>query len=89
MRADGSLRDRSSKSAGEERMEFLMFLETFAMVLALFASAVSVMVWALRRFMDLARASFGNTENPKRRAAPRGVDQWNPNHPLFSKRAGQ
>jgi hypothetical protein len=65
----------------------LLLLTSSVMVVVLFASAIGIAVWMLRRFVGMVAASADLAEKPRRRT--RRVDQWSPDHPLFSKRAGQ
>ena len=64
-----------------------LLLASCIMVAVLFASAAGVIVWMLRRFAGAAAESSELAEKPRRQPHP--VDQWNPDHPLFSRRAGQ
>jgi hypothetical protein len=65
----------------------LLLLVTFAWLVVLFASTVGILAWVLRRFGGMVAGSEEAAEKPRRRT--RRIDQWNPDHPLFSKRAGQ
>jgi hypothetical protein len=65
----------------------VLLLASCIMVAVLFASAVGVVVWMLRRFAGVASGSNESAEKAGRRSHQ--VDQWNPDHPLFSRRAGQ
>lgn len=69
-------------------MEFLLLLNTFGMMLVFFGTAGAVLGWAAVR---LLRSLRGEPEPPEERKyrAPRAASQWDPNHPLFGKRAGQ
>jgi len=58
-----------------------------AMVVVLFASAIGIVFWMLRRVAGMVAGSSDLTKKLRRRA--RRLDQWNPDHPLFSRRAGQ
>ena len=69
-------------------MEFLLLFNTFGMVTVLFAAAGAVIGWGLVRLVRALRGSPTPPEERKHRA-PRAADQWDPNHPLFGKRAGQ
>jgi amino acid transporter len=64
----------------------LLLLTSTALVLVLFASAIGVAIWTFRRLTGLVAGSAEELEKPRR---TRRLDQWNPDHPLFSKRAGQ
>jgi hypothetical protein len=64
----------------------LLLLNSFAMVAVLFASTIGI-VWMLWRFVGMVASSAELAEKLRHRT--RRVDQWNPDHPLFSKRAGQ
>ncbi len=57
------------------------------MVVVLFASAIGIVFWMLRRVAGMVAGSSDLTKKLRRRA--RRLDQWNPDHPLFSRRAGQ
>jgi hypothetical protein len=65
----------------------LLLLNSSVMMVVLIASAIGIVVWMLRRFVRMVAASAHLAEKPRRRT--RRVDQWNMDHPLFSKRAGQ
>jgi hypothetical protein len=65
----------------------LLLLASCIMVAVLFGSAGGVVVWMLRRFVGVAAGSDELAERPHRLASR--VDQWDPDHPLFSRRAGQ
>jgi len=67
-------------------MEFLLFLETSAMLLTLFASVIGIIACALRELVTFV-IEPSDTGISRRRSVARPVDQWDPNHPLFSKRA--
>ena len=67
-------------------MEFLFFVETLAMLLTLFASVIGIIAWALRELVKFV-IEPSDTGTSRRRPVARPVDQWDPNHPLFSKRA--
>jgi hypothetical protein len=69
-------------------MEFLLLVNTFGMVLVLFATAGAMLGWAIVR---LVRALRSDPEPPEqgKYGAPHAANQWDPNHPLFGKRAGQ
>jgi hypothetical protein len=69
-------------------MEFLMWVNTFGMMLVLFATAGTVLGWAIVRLMRALRSPPAPPEERKYRA-PRAANQWDPNHPLYGKRAGQ
>ena len=43
----------------------------------------------LLAMIGLGVASPAGAEEPAKPRLTRGVDHWNPNHPLFGKRAGQ
>jgi hypothetical protein len=64
-----------------------LLLASFAMVLVLFTSVAGIVIWSLKHFVGPADNSVALAE--KRRRHNHRVDQWNPDHPLFSKRAGQ
>lgn len=66
-----------------------MLVEAFASVLVLLASVTSVIVWVSIHIARWASRTFSSKEKSDRRRVPRPANQWDPNHPLFSKRAGQ
>ena len=68
--------------------EFLLVLLSFAMVLALFASVVGVIAWALVKFVRSV-APFSRAEQDAKKSRVRSRTQWEPNHPHYWKRAGQ
>jgi len=70
-------------------MELLLLVESFAMVVVLLASAVAAVVWAFRELVRSVTARNSGANQSAARRGSRRVDQWDPNHPLFSKRAGQ
>ena len=65
----------------------LLLVVSAAMVVVLFASAIGIIFWMLRRFAGMVTGSSDLTKNLRRRTSR--FDQWNPDHPLFSRRAGQ
>jgi hypothetical protein len=69
-------------------MELLLLAQAFGWMVALLASATAVIVWASIRIARSLKRFLGDAEKSKRRP-PRPASQWDPNHPLFSKRAGQ
>lgn len=58
------------------------------MLLTLFASVIGVIAWALREVVRVMMTPPETDILRRHRVAP-PVDQWDPNHPLFLKRAGQ
>jgi len=71
-------------------VEFLLLLvEVFGWALVLLVGAIGVLVWALIQIARSLARSFDNTQKSDHHRAFRPVNQWDPNHPLFSKRAGQ
>ena len=69
-------------------MELLLLVEAFAWVLALLAGATGLIVWVVMQIVRSVTPLSGNTERSSRRTS-RPVSQWDPGHPMFSKRAGQ
>jgi hypothetical protein len=70
-------------------MELLLLVEAVASVLVLLASVIGVIFWEIRQFVRSVTELFGDPQRSDRRRAPRPLNQWDPRHPLFSKRAGQ
>jgi hypothetical protein len=64
----------------------LLLLNSCIMVVVLLSSSIGVVGWLLRRFIGWL-AGPAELAEPRRRT--HRVDQWNPDHPLFSARAGQ
>jgi hypothetical protein len=65
----------------------LLLVVSAAMVVVLFAGGISIAFWMLRRFVDTVAGSLDLPKKLRRRT--RRLDQWHPDHPLFSRRAGQ
>jgi len=65
----------------------LLLVVSAAMVVVLFAGGISIAFWMLRRFVRKVTGSSDLAKKLRRRT--RRLDQWHPDHPLFSRRAGQ
>ena len=63
-------------------MSLLMFLLSFGMVLTMFATAIAIVIWALRSLLRWLREPESERQARKRK-------QWDGLHPNHLKRAGQ
>ena len=68
--------------------KFLLVLLSFAMVLALFASVIGFIAWALVKFVRSV-APLSGAEQDAKKSRVRSRNQWEPDHPYYWKRAGQ
>ena len=72
-----------------ELMHLAMLLNSFGMVMTLFASAVAILAWVGRRLVRDAVSLFSSTEKSRKQRRLQARDAWDTRHPDQWKRAGQ
>jgi hypothetical protein len=72
-----------------EIMHLVMLLNSFVMVVTLFASAIAILAWIGRRFVRDALGLFSSAEKSRKQRMLQVRDPLDTRHPDHWKRAGQ